>query len=114
MSPLEMNDPRLAAAIRHAEADPPCGHYCGEDEAICCICGARKPPEGGAMTPRKPQPKPTKEAAQIGAHGAIAMLTDAQVDHALREHAGYDHQGVWRRCIQEIHFCIDDYGPPAR
>ena len=21
------------------------------------------------------------------------------------EHAGYDHKGVWRACIQEIHWC---------
>ena len=44
--------------------------------------------------------------------GEIEKMSDADVDRRLQEHAGFDHKGVWRRCIQDIHFCIDDYGPP--
>lgn len=28
------------------------------------------------------------------------------------EHRGLDHAGVMQNCVQEIHFCVDDYGPP--
>lgn len=30
----------------------------------------------------------------------------------MSEHRGLDHAGVMRECVQEVHFCIDDYGPP--
>ena len=29
----------------------------------------------------------------------------------MNEHRGLDHRGVISECVQEIHFCIDDYGP---
>lgn len=47
-----------------------------------------------------------------GHMGRIESMSDAEIDRRLEEHAGFDHQGVWRRCVQDVHFCIEDYGPP--
>lgn len=30
----------------------------------------------------------------------------------IEEHIGLTFDGKVQRCVQEIHFCIDDYGPP--
>ena len=38
-----------------------------------------------------------------------ALLREGE---CMSEHRGLDHKGVMRDCVQEVHFCIDDYGPP--
>jgi len=58
-------------------------------------------------------PTMTADEEQATAGGSMnAKPPRIAAPPAPAEHRGLDHKGVMRACIQEIHFCIDDYGPP--